>query len=156
MHPLPSSHLRLGPCHNGTHPFPSLKAISRSHPRRPVSTGNDNYPHAPLIYWRAVALTGVVCSLLMAAGVVLAVGSGNRPAALTEVRIDDASIPLADDLDARVSSFIANAPPADPLNDDATVAPLIAPNLTVASTLVVPPTPLNSDGARSSCARVTD
>src|SRR5713226_218197 len=89
MHPLPPAHLRLRPRHNGAHPIPSFKTISRSHPHRTVAPGEDNCPHAPLIYWRAVALTGVFCLTLMSVGIVLAVGSGKRPPAQTEEQVDE-------------------------------------------------------------------
>jgi hypothetical protein len=106
-----------------------------------VPPGEDNCPHAPLIYWRAVALAGVVCFTLMSAGIVLALGSGKRLPAQTEERVDDVPPPVAidagaSDLSSKVSASMA---------DDANVAPISAPNLTVASTPLVPATPLNPE-----------
>jgi len=105
----------------------------------PFHTDNDAY--APPIYWRAVALTGVVCLILMSAGIVLALGSGKRPPVQTEERVDEAPVPVAIDLGAGDSSSTVNAPMAD----DANVAPISAPNLPLASLPIVPATPLNPE-----------
>jgi len=145
MHPLPSVHLRLRPCLIGANPIPPLKQISSSLSHRLLPRGEDTCLHTPLIYWRAVALTGVVCFILMSAGIVLAVGSGKRPVTLTEERIDEAPSPVAVDLDAGDSSCVVNAPAANPLDDDVNVAPLTEPILMVASTPLTAVTPLNPE-----------
>jgi hypothetical protein len=145
MHPLPSAHLSLQPYLNCVHPIVTPKTIRRSHSRLPVSPAKDNWPHAPLIYWRAVALTGVVCLALVFAGIVLAVGTGKRPPGQIEDRVDDAISNGAVASDAGDSSPIVNASAEEVFADDANVAPLTALNLTVASTPIVPATPLNPE-----------
>jgi hypothetical protein len=141
MHPLPPAHLCLRPSHNDAQPIPYRKTISRSRPRRPVILEMDNHACAPPIYWRAVALTGAVCFTLMCAGIVLALGSGKRPPAPIEERVDEAPSPGSVDRDASDSSVMVNAPMAD----DANVAPISAPNLAAASMPLVAATPSNPE-----------